>query len=81
MLSLYLPSMTPQRIGAKGQVVIPKEMRERLGLGPGTDVAFVEVEGGVVVRPAEPRLALRGRFAGSGMAEGLLEDRRRERNR
>jgi AbrB family looped-hinge helix DNA binding protein len=72
--------MTPQRIGAKGQVVIPKELRERLGLGPGTDVAFEEVEGGVVVRPAERGLTLRGRFADSGMAGTLLEDRRRERD-
>jgi antitoxin PrlF len=68
------------RIGAKGQVVIPKEMRESLGLGPGTDVDFEQVEGGVVVRPAERRSALRGRFAGSGMAGRLLEDRRGERD-
>jgi AbrB family looped-hinge helix DNA binding protein len=71
--------MTP-RIGAKGQVVIPKQMRESLGLGPGTDVDFEEVEGGVVVRPAERGLPLRGRFAGSGMAGRLLEDRDRERD-
>jgi AbrB family looped-hinge helix DNA binding protein len=79
MVQLYLPSMTP-RIGAKGQVVIPKEMRESLGLGPGTDVAFEEVQGGVVVRPAASRSALRGRFADSGMASRLLEDRRHERD-
>jgi AbrB family looped-hinge helix DNA binding protein len=67
-----------QKMGAKGQVVIPKELRERAGMGPGDDVAFEPVEGGVVVRRAGGRAPLRGRFARSGMAARLLEDRRRE---
>ncbi len=65
-------------MGAKGQVVIPKELRERAGMGPGDDVAFEPVEGGVVVRRAGEPSPLRGRFARSGMAARLLEDRRRE---
>lgn len=67
-----------QKMGAKGQVVIPKELRERAGLGPGSDVSFEPVEDGIVVRRAEGRSSLRGRFKGSGMAGRLLEDRRRE---
>jgi AbrB family looped-hinge helix DNA binding protein len=67
-----------QKMGAKGQVVIPKELREQAGMGPGDDVAFEQVEGGVVVRRAGERAPLRGRFASSGMAARLLEDRRRE---
>jgi antitoxin PrlF len=67
-----------QRIGAKGQVVIPKELREQAGIGPGADVAFEAVDDGIVVRKADRRPALRGRFAKSGMAARLLEDRRRE---
>ncbi len=35
------------RITSKGHVTIPKEMRERAGLMPGTDVEF-EIEAGVV---------------------------------
>lgn len=58
--------------------MIPKELREQAGMGPGDDVAFEPVEGGVVVRRAGERAALRGRFARSGMAARLLEDRRRE---
>lgn len=65
-------------MGAKGQVVIPKEMRERVGLGPGADVSFEPLEDGIVVRRADRRSAMRGRFAGSGMAARLLEDRRSE---
>jgi AbrB family looped-hinge helix DNA binding protein len=67
-----------QRIGAKGQVVIPKDLRERAGLGPGADVDFEAVDEGIVVRRAERPFALRGRFAKSGMAERLLEDRGNE---
>ena len=67
-----------QRMGAKGQVVIPKELRERAGLGPGTDVSFESVDDGIVVRRAGRRSSLRGRFSGSGMAARLLEDRREE---
>jgi antitoxin PrlF len=67
-----------QKMGAKGQVVIPKELRERAGLGPGSDVSFEPVEDGIVVRRAEGRPSLRGRFKGSGMATRLLDDRRRE---
>ena len=67
-----------QRIGAKGQVVIPKELREQAGLGPGADVDFEAVDDGIVVRRADRPSSLRGRFAKSGMASRLLEDRRHE---
>jgi AbrB family looped-hinge helix DNA binding protein len=68
-----------QRVGAKGQVVIPKELRERTGLGPGAGVSFEALEDGIVVRRADRRSTLRGKFSGSGMAARLLEDRRHER--
>jgi AbrB family looped-hinge helix DNA binding protein len=65
-------------MGAKGQVVIPKELRERVGLGPGADVSFEPVDDGIVLRRADRHPSMRGRFAGSGMAARLLEDRDRE---
>lgn len=66
------------RIGAKGQVVIPKELRERTGLHPGADVEF-ELDGQhVSIKAARQRTGLGGRFAQSGMARRLLEDRSRE---
>jgi AbrB family looped-hinge helix DNA binding protein len=67
-----------RRIGAKGQVVIPKDVRDQAQLHPGDEVD-VEFRDGeiVVVARREPR-ALGGRFAGSGMAARLLADRARE---
>ncbi len=41
------------RVQEKGQVTIPKEIREKLDLKKGDLVTFVETEGGVVIKPAE----------------------------
>lgn len=39
-------------IDAGGRVVIPKAIRERLGLAPGADVEVVEADGRVEITPA-----------------------------
>jgi len=43
---------TSVRIQAKGQVTIPKEIREKLNVQPGDLVVFVETDDGVMVKPA-----------------------------
>jgi AbrB family looped-hinge helix DNA binding protein len=40
------------KITSKGQVTIPKEIRDRLGLLPGTEVEFIEEKGEARVRKA-----------------------------
>jgi antitoxin PrlF len=69
-----------QRMGAKGQVVIPKELRDVLGLQPGSEVDFERDGEAVRILPAGTTATrgLRGRYARSGMAASLLEDRERE---
>lgn len=67
------------RIGSKGQVVIPKQLRESTGMEPGVKVEFEATERGVLIRPAETDFAeLRGMFRDLNLAESLLEDRARE---
>jgi AbrB family looped-hinge helix DNA binding protein len=66
------------RVRPKGQVVIPKELRERLGILPGSEVVFDEADGAVPVMPLRRAEGLRGRFAGSGMAARLESDWRSE---
>ncbi|MGI8945682.1 MAG: AbrB/MazE/SpoVT family DNA-binding domain-containing protein [Thermoleophilaceae bacterium] len=66
------------RIGAKGQVVIPKALRDRAGLHPGDEVEFEFREDEVVLVARRRPAGLGGRFAASGMASRLLEDRARE---
>jgi AbrB family looped-hinge helix DNA binding protein len=79
------------RVGAKGQVVIPKEIRDEIGIEPGDDVTFEAVGTEVRVRrvlddPARRGAAvaaLRGTWKGASGATPaeLLEERRRERER
>lgn len=69
-----------QRMGAKGQVVIPKDLRDELGLQPGSEVDF-ECDGRAVrILPAGAKATrgLRGRYPGGDMADQLLADRARE---
>jgi len=47
------------KIGERGQVTIPKDIRDRFGLGPDTDVEFRVVNGSVVLKKAPKRLNLR----------------------
>jgi AbrB family looped-hinge helix DNA binding protein len=42
--------MTVSRVNTKGQVTIPKALRERLGFRPGDEIEFIEVEGGVQIQ-------------------------------
>ena len=42
--------MITARVTSKGQVTIPKEVRQRLGVHAGEDIGFEEKEGNFVVR-------------------------------
>lgn len=74
---LYSGGMT-SRIGAKGQVVIPKELRDRAGLHPGCEVDFELRDDLVVLTAHRDTGGLAGLFARSGMAKRLLADRAAE---
>ena len=47
------------RIGERGRVTIPKEIRERFGLGPETEVEFRAVSGSIMLKKAPKKLNLR----------------------
>ena len=46
------------KIGERGQVTIPKEIRERFGLEPETEVEFRVVGGSIVLKKAPKKLNL-----------------------
>ncbi|MGO9583111.1 MAG: AbrB/MazE/SpoVT family DNA-binding domain-containing protein [Acidimicrobiales bacterium] len=67
------------RVGPKGQVVIPKSMRDRLGIAPGDKDFFLD-GAGVRVEPVREQTLLRGSLAGRGLLSELEADHRAERN-
>lgn len=73
--------MTLHRVGPKGQVVIPKELRNALRIEPGDEVTFWLDGDHVAVRRAASQRPLYGRFAGVGSADDLLADRAADRAR
>ena len=44
--------MVTANVTTKGQVTIPVEVRQRLGIESGGRIEFVEIEGGYAIRPA-----------------------------
>ena len=53
--------MAESTVTAKGQTTIPKTIRDRLGLEPGSKVRyFVAHNGSVMILPVRPVSALRG---------------------
>lgn len=45
------------RVTTKGQVTIPKEIRDALGIEPGDEIAFEEVESGFKIEKRAPTTA------------------------
>ena len=67
-------------VGTKGQVVIPKDIRDALHIQPGQEILFERRGDEIVLRKAaaEP---LKGRYAGVGLVDALAALRREERER
>jgi AbrB family looped-hinge helix DNA binding protein len=56
------------KVGQRGQVTIPKDIRERFGIGPDTEVEFHVVNGSILLKKAPKKLNLgkwRGRCGNS----------------
>ena len=69
------------RVGPKGQVVIPKELRDELGIEPGDEVSFWRHDDHIALRPARLRPSLKGRFAGTPLVASLASERAADRAR
>ena len=76
------------KVTSKGQVTIPAEIRKNLGLEDGTNVVFLEVEGGVLIKSEknirealepfdERRKALN--LTRNGLEKEVREERKRRR--
>ena len=74
---------TSSRVTSKGQVVIPKKLREKYGIRSTTVVRWVEEERGILMVPESenPIVAARGMLQGTGILKAYLEEKRREKQR
>lgn len=76
--------MSVTHLSGKGQVLIPKKIRKKLGFKPGSKVHLSEEEGRLVLTPVPPDPIqaatgfLRGRFS---LTKDLLKERREEARR
>lgn len=66
------------KISSKGQIVIPKDIRDKLGLRPGTSISLEIIEGkkAVLQPPAEPPEEVFVK-AGDRLVEEVLEESRK----
>ena len=67
------------RVGDRGRVVLPVELREELGLQQGDYITVTVVDGKLTAQsPSEALGRVRRALRGTGVVEELLADRRRE---
>jgi AbrB family looped-hinge helix DNA binding protein len=69
------------RTSSKGQIVIPKQIREKLGIVPGKRVLFRLVGNHAEIVPLsdDPVKAMRGMLkSDTSLADELLEERRKD---
>lgn len=62
-------------VDSKGRVVLPKAVRDRLGIRPGTEVEIREEEGAAVVKPEDDPARIVDRM------EALIEEANVQRER
>lgn len=64
----------------KGQVVIPKKLRTRLGIEDGTEATVYEENGRIILQPINAAYigALRGRLGNLALVEALEAERGKE---
>jgi AbrB family looped-hinge helix DNA binding protein len=71
------------KVTSKGQVVIPKRLREKYGIRSTTAIRWIEKDQGILLVPEseDPVVAARGMLKGSGILKAYLKEKRREKQR
>lgn len=71
------------KVTSKGQVVIPKKIRDKFGIFPFTSVQWIEKEGGIFLVPEsdDPLISARGMLKGTGLLKAYLEEKQEEKDK
>ena len=73
--------MTVVRVSPKGQILIPKRIREKYGVEPGSNVQILEVPESILIKkaPEDPISAACGFLEGSfSLTDDLIKEHLRE---
>jgi len=71
------------KVTSKGQVVIPKRLREKYGIRSLTAIRWIEKDQGILMVPEseDPIVAARGMLKGTGILKSFMEEKRLEKQR
>lgn len=71
------------KVTSKGQVAIPKRLREKYGISPATAIRWIEKEEGILMVPEieDPIIAARGMLRGPGILKAYLQAKDLEKQR
>ena len=71
------------KVTSKGQVVIPKILREKYGIRTATAIRWIEKDQGILIVPEseDPIVAARGMLKGSGILKAYLKEKKREKQK
>jgi AbrB family looped-hinge helix DNA binding protein len=69
------------KVTTKGQIVIPKRIREKYGIYPSTSIRWIEKEEGILMVPdtEDPIVAARGMLKGTGVLKAYLREKKKEK--
>ena len=68
------------RVNAKGQIVIPAELRHKYGIKDGTRIVIIDNTDSIILKPMTEKYLkrLQGSLRGKGVLQALIDDRRKE---
>ena len=71
------------KVTSKGQVVIPKKLREKYGIRTATAIRWIEKDQGILMVPEseDPIVEARGMLKGSGILKAYMKEKRREKEK
>lgn len=74
---------TSSKVTSKGQIVIPKKIREKYGIRPSSSIHWIEKEEGILMVPDsdDPIISARGMLQGAGLLKVYLQEKEKEKER
>jgi AbrB family looped-hinge helix DNA binding protein len=71
------------KVTSKGQIVIPKRLRDKYGIRPTTSIRWIEKDQGILMVPesVDPIVAARGMLEGTGILKAYLKEKKLEKQR